>query len=116
LIGLLWTLVLPFAALLARLDWGLLVILWIVSISAFFLAVRLSGVEPQEAEAIRACLVEMERKGRPPAWSMTLNSFMARLLVFPGVAAVAALFPAIAWYWWLLLGMFLGSRLPYCWL
>jgi hypothetical protein len=138
--GELWMLAIPFVALLTRLDWGLLVILWIVAASLFYLVVFLSAVDPPEVdaekritvdelrsvvhhllaqpvddlrvedktEAIRGFLVDLERKGRAPWWSRALTVLMGNLLMFAGVASVAALFPGIAWIWWLLLGMILG--------
>jgi hypothetical protein len=140
LLGQLWMIGLPLLALLTRLDWWLLSLIWIVAASAFFLVALLPGVEPREAgagqritedefrsgvhhllarpvddlsvedkaEAIRACLADMKQEEKPPWWSRAMQSLAGYLLQFAGVATVAVLFPGLAWFWWLLLGIVLG--------
>jgi hypothetical protein len=130
----------PFLALLTRLDWWHLSLIWIVAVSAFLLVALLPGVEPREAgasqritkdefrsglhhllaqpvddlsvedkaEAIRACLADRRQEEKPPWWSRAVQSLPGYLLPVAGVATGAFLFPGLAWYWWVLLGIVFG--------
>jgi hypothetical protein len=131
---------LPFLALLTRLDWWLLSLIWVVAAAAFFLVALLPGVGPCEdgagqrisedeyrrgvhhllaqpvddlsvedkAEAVRACLADMRQEEKPPWWSRAMQALPGYLLPFAGVATVAVLFPGLAWFWWLILGIVFG--------
>jgi hypothetical protein len=50
----------------------------------------------------------LKQKEGPPWWSRALQALAVFLLLFAGVATVVYLFPALAWFWWLILGIILG--------
>jgi hypothetical protein len=140
LLGQLWMIGLPFLALLTRLDWWALSIIWVLAVTSFFLATiflaagpREAGASPRltedelrsavhfllaqpvndlrvedKADVIRACLAGMKQKEQTPWWSRVVNSLPNHLLPFTGVATMAVLFPGIAWFLWLLLGILFG--------
>jgi hypothetical protein len=61
-----------------------------------------------KAEAFQACLVDMKQKAKRPWWSRALQWLPGFLLQFAGVATVVVLFPGLAWFWWLILGIIVG--------
>jgi hypothetical protein len=61
-----------------------------------------------KAQAFRSGLVDLKQKEGPPWWSRALQSLPGFLLPFAGVATVVFLFPGLAWFWWLILGIILG--------
>jgi hypothetical protein len=62
-IGHLWMLGIPFLALLARLDWWLLAIIWLLAVSAFLLATLLATVDLREAGASQRITEDDFRSG-----------------------------------------------------